>query len=273
MIASSTEIPHETGYAFDTLAGEYDEIFTCSLIGRAQRDVVWEYAAKLFSKDQHILELNCGTGEDAFYLARIGVSVTACDASAKMVDIARRRQRQEDPDAVVQFRVLPSEQIAEMREHTFFDGAFSNFSGLNCVTDLRTVSEQLAAGVKDGAPVLLCLSTRVCLWEIIYFSLRGNFRKAFRRCKGHAYARLGNVSFPVQYPTVNALRAMFAPNFRLLAYSGIGVTVPPSYLEPWAQKHPAFLRFLQCIDKVISKWPGFRVIGDHVLLHFEKVQS
>jgi ubiquinone/menaquinone biosynthesis C-methylase UbiE len=272
MISPSLELPQETGRAFDTLAEDYDELFTRSSIGRAQRNVVWEYAAKLFSTGDHILELNCGTGEDALYLARLGAKVTACDASEQMIDQAERRQQIEAPLANVRFKVMPSEQILKLREPMLFDGVFSNFSGLNCVTDLAVVAEQLSRCVKEGAPLLLCMSTRVCLWEIVYFSLHGRFRKAFRRCSGQTQARLGDISFRVQYPTITELRTLFAPAFRLRAHSGVGVVVPPSYVESWARKHPGLLGFLQRVDRVISHWPGFRVVGDHMLLHFEKVQ-
>jgi ubiquinone/menaquinone biosynthesis C-methylase UbiE len=273
MISSSVDIPHETGRAFDCLAGEYDELFTRSIIGRAQRNVVWQKAAELFSQGNHVLELNCGTGEDAFYLARLGVSVTACDASEQMVRWARQRQQKEEQYAVVRFKIMPSEQITELQQETLFDGGFSNFSGLNCVTDLASVAEQLASCIKPGAPLLLCLSTRFCLWEIAYFALQGNLRKAFRRCGGQARVRLGDVSFPVQYPTVAQLRTIFSPSFQLRSYAGVGVFVPPSYLEAWARKHPRILNLLERVDRIASHWPVLRGIGDHVLLHFEKVRS
>jgi len=48
--------------AFDTVAEDYDRIFTNSAIGRAQRDAVWEVARTVFSPGSRILELNCGTG-------------------------------------------------------------------------------------------------------------------------------------------------------------------------------------------------------------------
>jgi hypothetical protein len=51
---------------------------------------------------------------------------------------------------------------------------------------------------------------------------------------------------------------------------GIGVTVPPSYVETWIRRYPKLLNLLRAIDKVISTLPGFRVLGDHMLLHFER---
>jgi ubiquinone/menaquinone biosynthesis C-methylase UbiE len=258
---------------FDQMATEYDEIFTNSMIGRAQRDAVWSVLTGVFESGDHVLELNCGTGEDALFLARNSVSVTACDASEQMIQIASGRLRKEAPGVPVHFNLLPTERIRELQHETKFDGAFSNFSGLNCVPDLKQTAEDLSTLLSPGAPLLACLSTRFCIWEMLWFALQGNFRKAFRRCSGHSIAKVGEFTVDVYYPTVRKLQTLFSPAFILRSCAGVGVTVPPSYVEAWIRNHPKFLSMFRSIDKAISSQPGFRVLGDHVLLHFERVQK
>jgi len=266
---TATAIPNQTSLAFDSVAEQYDDYFTRSVVGRAQRNAVWQKADDTFFAGQHILELNCGTGEDAFFLARRDISVTALDASKQMVLQARRRRELEAPDSPIRFELLPTEDLARLENAPLFDGVFSNFSGLNCVPDLAAVVEQLSVRVKTGAPLLLCFSTRFCLWEILWYLLRGNFRKAFRRCGGHATACFNDYTIHVQYPTLRRLRTLFVP-FALRSCTGIGIMVPPSYLEPWARKHPQLIGALSQIDRALCSLPVFRVIGDHMLLHFEK---
>jgi ubiquinone/menaquinone biosynthesis C-methylase UbiE len=257
---------------FDQMAREYDDVFTNSMIGRAQRDAVWSMLTQIFQSGDHILELNCGTGEDALFLARNGISVTACDASEQMIRIASGRMRNEAPEAPVQFNLLPTEHLRELKPITKFDGAFSNFSGLNCVADLKQTMEDLATLLAPGAPFLVCLSTRFCLWEMLWFALHGNFRKAFRRCSGHATAKAGEFTVDVYYPTVRKIQTLLSPSFILRSCAGVGVTVPPSYVEAWIRNRPKLLSMLRTIDKAIATYPGFRVLGDHVLLHLERVQ-
>jgi ubiquinone/menaquinone biosynthesis C-methylase UbiE len=264
--------PPPAALVFDQIATEYDDVFTKSLIGRAQRNSVWSVLTRVFQSGDHILELNCGTGEDALFLAQNGISVNACDASQQMIQIASDRLRKEAPGAPVQFNLLPTEHIREFQSSTQFDGIFSNFSGLNCVADLKQTAQDLAALLSPGAPLLVCLSTRFCLWEMLWFVLHGNFRKAFRRCSGHATAKVGEFTVDVYYPTVRKLQTLFSPSFVLRSCAGVGVTVPPSYVEAWIRNHPNLLSMLRTIDKAISSLPGFRVVGDHVLLHFERVQ-
>jgi ubiquinone/menaquinone biosynthesis C-methylase UbiE len=258
---------------FDQMAREYDDVFTRSMIGRAQRDVVWSLLIRTFQNGEHVLELNCGTGEDAIFLANNSISVTACDASEQMIQIASNRLRAEAPDASVQFHLLPTERLSELQDATMFDGAFSNFSGLNCVPDLRQTAADLAALLPPKAPLLVCLSTRFCAWEILWFLLHGKFHKAFRRCSGRATAKVGEFAVDVYYPTVRELQKLFSPSFVMRSCMGVGVTVPPSYVESWIRDHPKLLSLLRTVDKAISRYPGFRVIGDHMLLHFERVQA
>jgi ubiquinone/menaquinone biosynthesis C-methylase UbiE len=257
--------------AFDRLASDYDSIFTFSAIGKSQRDAVRKQLLSVFAPGSHILELNCGTGQDALFMTRAGMRVTACDASARMVEQARARMAVEQPEADAEFLTLPTEEIASLPRTLCFDGVFSNFAGLNCVRDLGSAMRQAAPRLQPGAPILLCMASRCCLWEILYFLLRGNRAKALRRCGGSSEARLGELRFPVFYPTLSQLRRILAPEYRIVSIAGIGITVPPSYLEPWMARHPRLLRRLEALDAKVRTWPGLRTIGDHLLLHLERV--
>jgi SAM-dependent methyltransferase len=263
----------QAALVFDQMAREYDDVFTRSMIGRAQRDVVWNVLTQIFQRGDHILELNCGTGEDALFLARNSISVTACDASEQMIQTASNRLRVEAPNAPIQFNHLPTERILELQPTSVFDGGFSNFSGLNCIADLKPTAEDLATLLPARAPLVVCLSTRICVWEIVWFLLHGNFRKALRRCSGRATAKVGDFTVDVYYPTLRELRNTFSPHFILRSYTGVGVTVPPSYVEPWIRRRPKLLSLLRAVDKAVANLPGFRVLGDHMLLHFERVQA
>lgn len=259
------------GAAFDRIAQDYDQRFTDSIIGRAQREAVWRVLTKTFNVNDNILELNCGTGEDAIFLAGKGISVFACDASRQMIAQAEQRLEHNVPQASIAFCELPTERIDELHSEMPFDGAFSNFSGLNCIADLGAVASSLASLVKQNGRLVLCLSTRFCLVEIGYYLALGQWRKALRRCKGYAEVTLNDVQFTVYYPTIRRIRRSFAPDFRLYSCTGIGVAVPPSYLETWARQHPSFFAILRRLEGLLATLPILRSTGDHVLLCFEKV--
>jgi 2-polyprenyl-3-methyl-5-hydroxy-6-metoxy-1,4-benzoquinol methylase len=259
------------GLAFDGVAAEYDKSFTNSCIGRAQRDAVWRVLTRTFHSGAHILELNCGTGEDALFLAKHGVSVYSCDASEVMVETAARRLFAESQITNVSFHQLPTEQLAALRSDTRrFDGVLSNFSGLNCVEDLQSVSENLAALVRPGASLVLCFCTRICLVEILYFLFQRQAQKAQRRWRS-TIARVGGRSMPVYYPTLSQLRRMFSPHFVLRECRGVGVAIPPSYLESLVSVRPRLFRSLNFLERFLAPLPVLRTVGDHMVLRFERV--
>ena len=78
--------------AFDNYAEHYDEHFTNSLIGKAQRQQVYSYLSTLnYFTNKKILEINCGTGEDAKVFSEHKSHVTATDISEKMIAFAKRK--------------------------------------------------------------------------------------------------------------------------------------------------------------------------------------
>src|SRR6266478_3974601 len=164
-VVSETSI---AGAAFDQIAQRYDELWTCSPIGRLQREAVWRRLDKLFNDGDALLDLGCGTGEDALHFMRLGMSVRAIDASAEMVSIARGRG--------VHASVLDIEQLN--RVQGCFDGVVSNFGALNCVANLHAIRPALARLIRPGGHLAVCIIGRFCLWETAWQSLQGEPRKA-----------------------------------------------------------------------------------------------
>jgi len=257
---------------FDEAAARYDRVFTNSTIGRAQRLSVWEELAKMFHAGDHVLEIGCGTGVDACYLAERGVRVLACDSSPKMISVATRRLKDSPQLGLVQPQILAAEQFASLRGKRLFDGAFSNFGALNCVGDLKSLASDLAALLRPGAPALLCWMGPFCLWETLWYLLRAEPAKALRRRhrEGITASVDGGIPMTVYYPTVRALARVFAPQFLIKSIKGVGVTVPPSYLEPFASRHPHLLNAAVFTDSILGRCAGLRLMADHILIRFER---
>jgi len=271
-----SECAHSPGSAsavFDRIAERYDDIFTNTLIGRLQRQVVWNVLASTYVKGQRVLELNCGTGEDALFLGARGVLVTACDASAGMIEVAQRRNFQNESGGTVEFRVLANEKLMELRGEDLFDGALSNFSGLNCVEDVAQIAEALGTLLRPAARLLICISTRVCAWEMVWHLARGRARSAFRRISGYTIASVEGSAVPVWYPTLRQIRKRFAPWFRVRSVRAVGLFVPPSYAERWAQRHKGVVSACGKLDGLLGRLPILRTLGDHMLLEFDRTRS
>jgi cyclopropane fatty-acyl-phospholipid synthase-like methyltransferase len=228
------------------IAATYDTVWTTTPVGRAQRDLVWRDVDPLFHPGQRILDIGCGTGEDALHLMSRGVTVYGTDASAEMVEVARSRGA-----IAVVYR---AEDLAEIGGE--FDGAISNFGALNCVKDLDAVARSLATLLPSGARVAFCLLGRFCAWETLYYGVRFRFDKAFRRRHPVLYRGM-----TIHYPTASELRAAFAPDFVLQRWSGIGLFVPPSYVR----LPSTIIKMFASFDRLLAHLPILRAMADHRL--------
>lgn len=239
--------------AFDVLAERYDEVWTESLAGLAQRRLVWREIDCCFLPGQRILDLGCGTGADAAHLVSRGVTVDAVDASPAMIRLARAR-------GGFQAEVQRAE---ELRAGGCYDGVLSNFGALNCVEDLTAVAANLVKLIRPGGTLAVCTLGRFCFWESLHYAMRGEFRKAVRRWRGAALASIG---IRVRYPTVSELARAFAPGFELRRWIGVGLAVPPSYVRLPA----AIVEFAESVDRVLARVPVLRSTADHRLLIFQR---
>lgn len=259
--------PHHAQTYWDEVAAGYDYAFPETLIGRLQREAVWEQLIHVFKRGQRILEINCGTGIDATFLAGQGIRVVACDLSPQMIAIANQRTQRAGLAELVDFRVLTTESISTLAPMRPFDGLFSNFSGLNCVSDLRKAAHDLGTLVERGAPAILCMIGRDALWENLWDLAHGRFARAASTRR----TRLARgASVEVAVPSVHEIVQVFQPEFRLKVRRGISVAVPPSSLNSSVSRFPRAVRLLASVDRWIAGVPGFRNLGDCVLLQFER---
>jgi ubiquinone/menaquinone biosynthesis C-methylase UbiE len=256
---------------FDAVAERYDETFTASLIGTAQRKQVWRELDRVFAPGQRVLEINCGTGVDAVHLAERGIGVWACDSSSRMIEVARRRLAALELAAEVHLLHVATEQIESARTDAAFDGAFSNFGGLNCVEDLAATARSLASLLKPGAPLVICVMGRYVGWEMAWYMFRGRPGKALRRLgRKPVQVRLGSESVACWYRSVRTLRHALRPYFSPRRRQGVGVSIPPSYLEARARQFPRFMKLLENVDPCLGRTPLIRGLADHLLLTFER---
>jgi len=257
---------------WDTAAETYVQDFTGTGIGETRRQAVWRRLDKLFFPGQKLLELNCGTGIDAVHLAHKGMQLVACDISSRMIDLARQLATSTGTRQLIDFRVLPNEEIGSLTGENVFDGAFSNFCGLNCVEDLPAVVRELTRLVKPGAPVLLCMIGRFVPWEIMWFMAHGKPGKALRRLRGSNFRPSDPGTVRIQRPSVSEIARIMSPAFSLKRWSGVGITVPPTYTENRMQHFPRMIQGLAGIDRLIEDLPLFRRMADCVVLEFECVK-
>ena len=256
---------------WDAAAATYEQDFSGTTVGKIRREIVWSNLERTFQPGQHILELNCGTGLDAVFLARLGVRVLACDLSPRMIDLALEFSARERLPHPPEFRVLPTERLSVLESEGPFDGAFSNFSGLNCVEDLTQVGRSLSRLLRPKSRFVLCMMGRFVPLEMLWFLAHRKPRRAFQRLREPQTSYASTSGLVVYRPTVDDIVKQMKPAFRLVRWKGIGIVVPPSYAEHVAVRFPRLIHRLAKLDRHIGPLPVFRNMADCVLLEFERL--
>jgi len=217
---------------FDRVASGYDADFTATRLGRLLRACVHKHL--VFEPGEHVLELGCGTGEDAQWLASRGVSVLATDVSEGMLAQARAKA---GGHPLLTFERQDANALALQGT---FDGALANFGVLNCVADLRWLGERLGGMLRPGARFVAVVMPPFCLWETAWYLLHGDAARAARRWYPTT-ADIRGATLPVWYPSSATLTGALAPWFNSRGVEGLGTLLPPSYLARFVERWPAWI--------------------------------
>lgn len=257
--------PGHVERAFDDVAASYDATFENNPVTESIRRVVWSRLNTAFSSGDRVLELNCGTGTDALMLAGRGVHVTATDASPAMIEQVRNKLRTHAASANVHPLVLNVESMGELQGESF-NGAFSNFAGLNCTHQLVHVIEELANLITPGSKFVACLLNRVSLWEMLSYGSRLQFSKALRRFDPSGVeARVGDRTIRVKYYSPKEFAEMIGPWFEVEEISGLSILSPPPNSSKFIRKHATITRRLLAFDERVRSTRPFNALGDHFL--------
>lgn len=257
--------------AFDRAAASYDDEFESLPATRRLRRAIWNIYYKYFQPGGMLLELNCGTGTDAIELASSGMQIVATDASAEMIAVTKQKIYGTALHALITPMQLPFQRLRTLAGR-HFDGAYSNFGGLNCTSRLELIASDLALLVKPGKFVVLCLLSDFSLWETTSFLLRGNWKQAFRRRQPlGVLADVKGEKVWVRYYSPAMIRKMFSPFFEVVEMRGLNIFSPPPSSHLAHRLLGRGVRLLESLDASLPGTSRLNAWGDHVVYVLRRV--
>jgi len=259
--------------AFDLIAQDYAVVYgpqgNASMAWMRRENL--ELLRSLFPPGSRLLEIGCGTGEEAVALALAGYTVLATDISPSMAAMTRARGVQAGVETRVQAVALPAGLIGALRPSQPFDGAYASFGALNCEPALSAVGAALGQLIRPQGMFITSIMGRVCLFEIVWYLLHLHPRRAFRRFRaGWQPAPIAGqdgrqVDIPTRYLTIRQLTAAF-PAFRLERIIALPLFLPPPYAASLLERYPHFFRRIEWAERRLREKPPWRALGDHTVL-------
>jgi ubiquinone/menaquinone biosynthesis C-methylase UbiE len=260
-----------TKSSFDKIAKHYDERDNANEILQWMRGIVQNIYLKNFNKSSHILEINCGTGEDALFLAKQGINVLATDISSKMVEIAQKKANNAHLDDKIKTVVYSFEKL-NLIEESNLNGVVSNFGGLNCINDFEKLQQDLAKIIVPGGKFIAVVMNKFCPWEIFYYILKLDFKKAFRRfSKKGINAELNGEKVKTFYFFPKEFGYKFCNNFELEKIYSLAYFTPPPYLIGIYRRLKPIVKFFMKLDEFTKGIFPFNRIGDHFIIVMRRV--
>ncbi|GEP49653.1 hypothetical protein FNO01nite_03250 [Flavobacterium noncentrifugens] len=257
--------------SFDSAAAVYDETFTHSVIGKLQRGIVQRHFQKILDiqKPKTILEINCGTGEDAIWLAKQNFKVTATDLSEKMIAVAKTKENQHK----IIFKKADINELPTDFTDEKFDLIFSNFGGLNCLSEIRLelFFKNAAELLSENGHLILVIMPKNTLWEQFYFLAKANFKSAFRRKKHPAIANINGEKVLTYYYNPMKVKNLADGFFKLIKLHPVGFFVPPSYLEPFFRNKHRLISALSQLENGIQNRKSLSRFSDHYFIALQKL--
>lgn len=273
MIKSGEAIQQEKATkAFDLQSQDFDSLYRDNSIIRYKRARVRSHLTRYLKNESRILELNCGTGEDAIYLASHGHYIHATDISNGMLSKLRGKAELLQLTDRITSENCSYNELRSLYNRGPYDCIFSNFAGLNCTNQLKDVLASFDQLLKPQGTITLVLLPKFCLWEFMLL-FRGKWKTAFRRLiagKSGAPAHIEGTHFRCWYFNPNYVIKHLKKSFTLQSVEGLCTIVPPSYIENFAEKYPRKFNFMEKMEnKLKTRWP-FRIIGDYYIITLQK---
>jgi SAM-dependent methyltransferase len=229
-----------------------------------------------FHAGQRVLELGCGTGQEAIALGRAGVQVLATDVSPQMLAVTEGKVAAAGLGESVRTRLLAAGEIGGLVHEMgrcAFDGAYSSFGALNGEPKLHIVGRALGQLVRPGGRMIASVMNRFYPFEVLWYLGHGRPRQAVRRWGGSAVAHVSpSLAARVRtwYPTPRVFSRAF-PGFRRISCRALPFLLPPPYAGHLWLRYPSEIwRLARWEERIVHRRP-FCGLGDHFLMAMERM--
>ena len=269
MSGTNRAIAVPSATAYDEIAARYDRVPLENRINGYMRRVSLARILGAFPPRSRVLEIGCGTGDEALALASRGTTVVALDASSEMVRIARRKAAERSLEDRATFFAAEARDLPRLADSLDgpFDGGYASFS-LAYEPDLAPVARGLDALLRPGATFLASVPSRLCLVE---FALAlGTAHPAFagRRLQPEHGHKVGAHLVPIRTYTPRAFAEAMGPHFSLRRVEALPAVVPPPYMNRVYARLDGVADLLERVDTALRTRAPFRSLGDHFLAEF-----
>lgn len=260
---------HVNSQGWDAYADQYANLLKPDTVYHLTKEVIHRQVAGLITAKPrlHVLDFNCGTGNDfSFFLAQ-GWKITACDGSVGMLNKACETYRAEIESGQItlylgQMETLDGNSFPDAK----FDLIFSVTGGFSYVPDdkMRAVNEVLGEYLADDGIMITAHLNKFCLSDTAYQLVHARLKQAVLRWKKNLSISIRSQEFRMflrgpgkvkQLTPANLHTVKMLPLLWLTPPYQTGFTPPKAILKllKWIELRTCHLSFFSHIaDQVVA---------------------
>jgi len=251
---------------FSEISHHYEKLEKTSSLINWMRSRVRNHIIRELPAKANILEINCGSGIDAVYLAKKNHTVHATDIASGMIDYVASKIKTEKLVDILSCEILSFTELDKLKPRKF-NHIFSNFGGLNCSSEdeLKSVFNSFIQLLEPKGKITLVIMPKICIWEFLKI-FKGN-KTAFRRLKKEGVlANIEGEQVQTFYHSASKIKALVSSNFNEVSVENICFLAPTGNRVDFPEKHPKIFKFLSSFDSVSNTIPFLQGYGDYYIL-------
>ncbi len=226
--------------------------------------IVQKYMGK--SQNHHVLDFNCGTGNDFPYFLENNWKVTGVDGSRGMLNKAHENFEDSiKAGRLSLYEILTENMHQNMFEANSFDLIFSVTGGFSYLTDeqlLRT-NRMLSNWLKPNGVLVVANLNRFCISEALYFLAKRNRKRGLQRFSQKTEVNILGESYTMYLRSVYKLKSLYTRSFEIVKMHPLLAFTPP-YQTGHKPSSGSLMKY-EKLESCVLDFSPLSVIADQVV--------
>lgn len=252
---------------FSAASEIYDRKVLSNFINVNIRNRELQILYRYSSNAKNILEIGCGTGEEAKrFIQKTGKSLQCIDISSGMVAFSTAKIEKAGLTKKFNARRLEAHNLKTLNKK--FDMVYSFNGAFNTEPDISGLVSSLETSTASGSVLVFSIRNKKCLGESIIYTLIGRRPELKYRRSDTVEVEVVGQKILSRYYSRKEIIGLFSGKFKMRAVYGLGIVIPPYLAE---KIRSGFLKTLiSKMDLFLSSMPIFRTLGDETAYVMER---
>lgn len=221
---------------------------------------------KPVNNNVHVLDVNCGTGNDFDFFLNKGWSVIGTDGSAGMLNLAAEKYTHalERGNLKLYKGMLEKWEVRDFGTQRF-DLIYSVTGGFSYIDDneVKRINSVLLQLLEPGGKLIVANLNTFCLFESLFFALKGRFPEMFRRKRGSIKVKVGGIEMKMFLRDKEDLNRLYSETFHVEAQKPLMAFTPP--YQTGYRSSRTLLKLHKQLERLSNHFPLANWFSDQVI--------